>query len=336
MKYKPTKNIESEIYKIVNTIKKRINLSIIFDKFSLGIFISFAPAFLVLITSYYTPIYAPYSKGLALLILGAIGGIIYGIMKSVNLNETALIIGKFQLKERNITVLQLLQDDFVINEDEKQEILKKLRKFNYKKRFPAVKNKILGIVILLMCSIIGISSMLKNPMDDIAIERKKFKNAKKNIMEEIKRTKSEIKKSKMLNEKEKKIILDDIKEIQNELKKAENKQELKKQTEKVIKKLNIKLKNKEDLLKIIADEFKKSEETYELREAVRKRSQKEIQKAINKFNQISSDLSDEIKKELEEILDKTGTIMRDEEDEKISDEDESEYKDLEGLSQKLA
>lgn len=336
MKAKPTKTTQNEIYEILNIVKRQINISIVFDKFLLAIFISFAPVFLIIIGSYYTPIYAPYSKGLAILILGAIAGIIYGMMNRVNINETALIIDKSEFIERNISVLEIFKGNYAINEIEKEEILKKLRKFNYKKRFPVVKNKTLGLGILSMCLIIGISSMLKNPMDDIAIDRKKFKNTKRNIIEEVKKTKSEIKKSKILNEKEKKIFLNNIREVENDLKGAQNKEELKNEIEKVIKKLDTKIKNKEDILKRLVNEFKKSEETYELREAVRKRSQEEIEKAINKFNEMSNELSDGIKKELDKILDKAGTIMRNDEDEKISDEDENEDEDLDEISQKLA
>lgn len=288
--------------KILDFIKKsgrRIKLNFLISKMLMGIQASLVLTSIILIIALLIPFESCYKLICVIITISLIVSIIFGIIKAPKKNEIALIADSKGLNERVITALEFIGDESEIAVAQKEDTLRNIDSYNFKKNIPIriEKKEIYRIIILLILCFI--TNVIPTDAKKEAGNLRDFNKMKSEVLKKIDKEEKKIDREEELTKEEKEELKKILEEAKKELKETNKKED----TNKLI---NI-LDKKFDLVKEKADSEKKKQLIDELKKnLIEKQKSEEAREAIKNLNEINKGLSkSKIGKELLETL-KTG------------------------------
>lgn len=275
----------------------------------------------LIILSKFIPIYAPYIKGLWIILSFIFISVTYSVVKYPKEKEAAMVADSFGLKDRIITALEFREknlksssrgENFLgIYEIQKKDALNFLSKTNYKNiKLKGNRKYIkkLSIVLAVMVSTL----VLPEPLKDKAQNIHEVKVAKNSQLKKIEEIKKDVNKNTSLKDWEKKTLKHNLTKLQEEIKKSEGQEEINKSLQKTSKKLELlRAEYEGNDLKKIADEFIKNDATKELGQALKNKDTQEIKKLIKENTEKLKKISPEERKELAESYKNLANALKD-------------------------
>lgn len=291
--------LDSDIMKNINKIKGRINSNLILNYGISGSIIGIIGSMVLVIVSRFTPIYHPYVKGLYIIAFGVVLGLIIGFLKKYDCKYAALKADSFGLKERAVTAVELIGNSSTFAVMQKEDALKSLQGFDYKRSFPIRANKKYCLVCVGLLVTMGLSFFIPNPIKGKAEALHALKETKKEEVKKVEKLKKSIEENNELTEKQKRELNDKIQKLQQEVKEADDRAKVDKAFEKAEKKLELMQKDSINKnLEKLANSFNENTFTKEISKAIENRQFDELKKNIDKFNEVFEKLNEDQKKAL--------------------------------------
>lgn len=305
------KNIDLEIKKIINMIKRRLFLvqwiKYFYVFLSIGMFMSIGMGIL----SRFIPIYKPYKIIGIILGICALLSVVWAFIKIPKDVSTALKADSLGLKERVVTSLELKGNQGVIAELQKKDALIYLQRLDYKKKLSLVPHKKYMVSFLILACMLTGLYFIPNPMKEIASKKHEIKVAKKNATKEVEKVEKKIEENEKLSDSMKLKVKDNLTKLKKELSEAENSEDINKAIQKNSKKLELVKQEylNEDLEKL-ADTFMKNEITKKLGKLIKDGNKEELLKEMDEVAKNLKNASSEEIKQLSEGLNKLAQELK--------------------------
>lgn len=301
------------------TILKKVRLRLGFKKavyniflfLSIGLGISLA----AVLASRFVPIYNLYIK--LLLFLGALlaFALLFSIIKAPSLSSAALCIDSYGLSERTITALEIKEENSPFAEFQKEDALQHLKSFDYKKNIKLIKNSKYAFISLGLFAMLSVMYFIPNPMKDIAIEKHKLSEIKKEEINKVKKVEKELAQNEKLKPFDKNDLQKKLSTLKEELKEAKDEKEINKAIEKADKKLEmVKSKYDKEELKKLADTLEKNELTKKLAKLINLNNTDMLKQAVKTLSEQLKNLNKEQIKELAENMSKLSKELKNNEE----------------------
>ncbi|MDI6619663.1 MAG: hypothetical protein QME45_13590 [Clostridiales bacterium] len=300
-------SIDNQFIASIKAFKRRICASSIIKYAMLFSSYALAAGLLIYIVSIFLPIYGVYMKCGYLLVIFIVFGIAFGIYKSPGLKEVALKIDSIGLKERVVTAMELIGDEFSMAMLQKKDALEHLKNVGSKK-IPLLPDKKYIMLCFILFVSLAATGFIKNPMGDIAKMRHNFQVEKDGQISSVEKIEKELKNSNALTTEDKREIEEKLAELKKEINESESIEEVKKALNRGQKKIELSKKkydaSKEDLQKAI-DIFSKTNETEKVADAMEgsdaKASSKEIKKLSETLKNMDGSSKKRISKDFKDI-----------------------------------
>lgn len=313
-------------------ILKKVKLRMTFAKAISNLFFVLAIVLTVEIGVYiisrFVPIYNVYGSLVIAVPAAVFIVLITAVFKRASLQDAALKIDSMGLKERTVTSLELIEEGSAFAELQRSDAYENLKSFNYKQSIKLTPSPRYVIItgVLALCLII--SAFIPNPMKDIAFEKHRINQLKKEEINKIKKVEKEVAKNEKLTPIEKNEVEKKLTELKQDLKEAKSEKEINKAIEKTDKKLElVKEKYNGEDLKKISEALAKNEATKSLADIINNGDKELLKEGLKQAAQEIKNLSPEQLKALAENLSKLSKELMNNE----------ELRDALGkLSQKLA
>ncbi|MBC8060417.1 MAG: hypothetical protein H7Y18_07105 [Clostridiaceae bacterium] len=299
------KNSYKEIYSILKRIRRRFILKNIIFNVIIGISVALVIGITMIIASRLIPIYKVYDKAIYITVTAIALSFLYSIIIKPNLKNIASKVDVFELKERISTSLEIEKEDSPYKELLVKDALSNLKELNYKKNIPLIPKRNRIIVLSFLIVIILATTLLPDPLKDIAEKNHNLKVYKNEQVKRVEVAVEKIKETKKLDAEQKKDLLAKLQELKTELKSAKEIKEAEKAVDKTAEKLE--LKKNEQLVKDVKNleaKFGENSTTKALAEAIKKSDVKEVKKELDKLKKDSKTMDGDAKAKLKDSLTK--------------------------------
>lgn len=297
------KEANKEILKAIRKARDRMHTGLILEYTVKTSVIAFGIYLLLVLLSFFIPIYGAYLKGAAIAGSVITAGFVVSLFMTPKDKAAAKMLDSKGLEERVLTALEFLNDDSTIAMLQRQDALEHLKALNIKKeikiKFPARFAVMSG---LLAISII-ISGFIPNLMEEKARE---VYNVKKEISKQLKEVEEVIKRVENNNKltlEQKEEAKAALEELKKELGKAKDMKESSKALERTENKIEmLKQKYTDKELDKIIEEFSKNEITRDLAETLKRGDINKLKSELQRTVEGLKNLNEEELKELSQNL----------------------------------
>ncbi|HWQ30448.1 MAG TPA: hypothetical protein VN549_05605 [Negativicutes bacterium] len=321
--------IDTELYRMIRRIRDRMHAAAIMNSMLIGAVIALCLGMIIVIASRFIPIYNVYVN-IIWLVAAAVGlTFLYASFRTPGNARAALLADSFGLSERTVTALELLGDQSAFAVLEKQDALKHLRGFDYRRRLPLRPKGRYMVVCLILISALVLSGFMPNPMEDKAAELHELSEKVALQQKKADKLRDKVKEDPRLSEEQKKELDKLFKELKSELKSAGDEKEIKKalgRTEKKLEYIKGKYSPGDDLDKI-AEVLSQNDMTKALADMIKENDGKAFKENIKNLAEELNKLSPEEKQRLAEELTKLAKALS---------ENPELNKAFAGLAEKLA
>ncbi len=313
---------------ILKKIRLRMTTAKVMNNMVLALAAASAAGVIAVIASRFVPIYNVYGRIGMTLLAAIFTALIITFFKIPGFEEAALKVDSMGLQERTVTALEFLEDDSSFAEFQRIDAYEHLKSFDYKQRIKLVPKPKYAIITLCLAFCVMLSAFIPNPMRDIAQERHRINELKKEEINKVKKAEKELAKTEKLTPLQKEEVEKKLTELRQDLKEAKSEKEINKAIEKTDKKLEIvKEKYNGEDLKKLSDTLAKSEATKSLSDLINSGNTEALREGLKLAAQEMKNLSQEQLKALAENFSKLA-------EELMNNEELREA--LGALSQKLA
>lgn len=292
--------LDKNILSFLSKIKWRIRANVLIDILVLGgIAASTLGAFITML-SLFIPIYNAFIFSIYLILLGLFISMIVSVFKFPNDKKSAMIADSKGLKERLITSLEFIGKEDGFSHIQKEDTVKALNQFNYKKSLPIKVDRKKLLILGLVVSVLITCGFIPSDTKEKAEQNHKFNQMKKEKTKKIEETQKHIEKLKTLTEEEKKELKKVLEKAKQEVKVSQDKKEIEKALERLDKKIEKQAAKQE--LKKLSEALSKDEKTKKLSEAIQKQDKKEIQQELSNIKQAVSNMNESDKSDVSSAL----------------------------------
>ena len=296
-------NVDLDIKKILNRIKRRLFVAQLINYLIICIIIGVSIGVGIVILSRFIPIYKPYRLSGILVGIAALISVIWCFIKMPKDITTALKADSLGLKERITTSLELKGNEEIMARLQKKDALKHIRKLDYKRELTLVPNKKFLISLLILVCIFSGLSFVPNDLNEVAIKNHQLKIDKKTAFKEVEKIEKKVEENKNIDEIKKAELLNNLSELKKQVKESENKESIDKNLEKSSKKLELLKKELlNDDLKKVSETFMKNELTKEIGKMLKEKNQEKLSEELKKVSEKLKDVSQEELSELAKNL----------------------------------
>ncbi|BCZ48500.1 hypothetical protein psyc5s11_45670 [Clostridium gelidum] len=288
--------------KILDFIKKsgrRIKLNFLISKILMGLQASLVLTLIILTIALVVPFESCYKLSGVIIVISLIVSIIFGIIKAPKKKEIALIADSKGLNERVITALEFLGDNSEIAIAQKEDTVRSIELYNFKRNLPisVEKKEIYKIIILIILCFI--TTVIPTGAKKDAENLRDFNKMKSETLKKIDKEEKKIEKEDELTKEEKEELKKILQDAKKELKETKKKEDTNKLMDRLDKKFDsLKEKTDSEKKKQLVDDIKKN--------LVEKQKSEEAREALKDLNEINKSLNkSKLGKELLETL-KTG------------------------------
>ncbi|NRY61870.1 hypothetical protein [Clostridium beijerinckii] len=317
--------LDKKILEFIKKSGRRIKLNFIINKVLMGLQASLVLVAIILMIALFIPFENCYkASGLVISVALIISGA-FGIMKAPDNKKIALIADSKGLDERVTTALELIGDNGEIAIAQKEDTIKIIQAYDFKKNLPigVDKKELYKILVLtVVCfGIIIVPTSAKKEAENL----RKFNEIKSEISKKIDKEEKKIQKEDKLSNEEKEELKKILEETKKELKETKRQEDTDKLMDRLEKKFDSqKEKAESEKGKELVEELKKN-----LTEQRKNEKKREALKNLNEINnslsknklgkEIMDTMKNGDKQALEDKLKELNKSL-----EKLSDKDKSE------------
>jgi uncharacterized protein YacL len=220
-------SIDKELLRIIRRIRDRLHTASIINCMLLGVIAALCAGVILVVAARFLPLYSVYMSILKMIGTALLCAFLYSAFKTPKDEYAALKADSLGLKERTITALELIGSQSAFALLEKNDALKELKGFDYRKKLPLRPNKKYILICVILTAVLAVSGFLPNPMAGRAEELHKLKTQISEQQKLADKLAEKVRNNPKLSDEQKKELEKKLTELKRELKNAEDEKEMK-------------------------------------------------------------------------------------------------------------
>ena len=299
--------MDSKIRQFVYRVRSRIREQLVIDNLIKAVGIGMLVALIISLIALMIPFYYAIVFATTILMLAFLVGIIWGIRKTPNPMQSALLADSKGHKEKISTAFYLSGKEDAFSMLQKKDAMRIVEQFQIRKEFPirVEWKRVAGMLILTLVFVI--TSLIETPAKREALVKHDVKQEAKEEIARLEKVEKELEKNPELAKNEVAEVKEQLENAKKELKEAESYEELSKAKERINKKMEMASKDVKD--QTLAEMMKKAAQEGE---KLAKEKEQELAKKAKEALEKAADGNEKDKEKAYEELKKLAEMTGDE------------------------